>query len=75
MTHENESNMALLPRLVEACIPLLRAENMAQNEEDSWDHVRILFEEYDFLLTKFIGVETYRRYEVDSIVRKRSSDI
>ena len=75
MTHENERNIALLPRLVEACIPLLRAESMAQNGEDSWDHVRVLFERYDSLLTEFLGEETYRRYEVDSVVRRRSSDI
>lgn len=75
MTHENERNMALLPRMVDACIPLLRAENMAQNEEDSWEHVRVLFKRYDSLLSEFVDGEEHRRYEVDSIVRKRSSDI
>ena len=75
MTYVNECNMNLLPRLVSACIPLLRAENMAQNEEDSWDHVRVLFEEFDALLSEFVCDEPYRRYEVESIVRKRASDI
>lgn len=75
MRHANERNMNLLPRLVSACIPLLRAENMAQNEEDSWDHVRVLFEEYDSLLSEFVCDEPYRRYEVDSVVRRRASDM
>lgn len=75
MTRENERNTALLPCLVSACIPLLRAENMAQNEEDSWDHVRELFVRYDSLLAEFVEDEPYRRYEVDSVVRRLSSEM
>ena len=75
MTHENEHNTALLPRMVEACIPLLRAEGMAQDGDCSWDDVRVLFQTYDSLLMEFVRGEEHRRYEVDSVVRKRSSEI